>query len=128
MYHFLYSKSIPGKGEIKMKYMLEAKQGRLNLYSPKINSYLMKDASVDQVKIAIATEMEYRTKLEIIKLLITFPHGFLTTNNEIIDNPEAMDQYESWYKEICQRIGFLDEYYDLIDEKIQDIFSKGLNL
>lgn len=83
--------------------------------------YLMEDATVDQVKIALATEMEYRTKLEIVKLLMTFPHGFLTTDNKVINNQEAVDEYESWYKEIYQRIGFIDEYYSLIDEKIQEI-------
>lgn len=84
--------------------------------------YLMEDATVDQIKIALATEMEYKTKLEILKLLMTFPHGFLTTDNEVIDNQEAVDKYESWYKKIYQRIGFLDEYYELIDKKIQESF------
>jgi hypothetical protein len=63
----------------------------------------MEDATVDQVKIALATEMEYKTKLEIVKLLMTFPNGFLTTDNEVIDNQEAMDEYESWYKSFIKK-------------------------
>lgn len=37
----------------------------------------MEDATVDQVKIALATEMEYKTKVEIVKLLMTFSSRFL---------------------------------------------------
>lgn len=81
----------------------------------------MEDATVNQVRFALASEMEYKTKLEIIKLLMTFPHGFLTTNNEIITNQEAMDEYEVWHREIYPRIAFLDEYYSLIDRKLQEI-------
>lgn len=105
-----------------MNYKLEANNGRMNLYSQKIGMNVMEDATVDQVKIALAIEMEYKTKLEIIKLLMTFPHGFLTTNDEEIVNQGVVDEYEAWYKKISQRIGFIDEYYSLIDDKIREIF------
>ncbi|WP_130806684.1 hypothetical protein [Senegalia massiliensis] len=106
-----------------MDYKLEARNGKINLLSSKTGMYVMEDASIYQVKIAVATEMEYSTKLEIVKLLMTFPHGFLTTNNEIIVKQKAVDEYEAWYKEIYKLIAFLDEYYALIDKKIQEIFS-----
>lgn len=104
-----------------MDYKLEVKEGKINLYSSKIGMYLMEETSIEQVKIAIATEMEYKVKLEIIKLLMTFPHGFYTMDNEIIVNQEAMDEYEAWYKIIRQKIGTLEDYYDLIDEKISTV-------
>lgn len=83
--------------------------------------YIMQEASPAEVKIALATEMEYSTKLDIIKLLMTFPHGFLTTKDEMIINQQALDAYEAWYKTAYQKIRCIDDYYMLIDEKIQKI-------
>lgn len=103
-------------------YQLEKVNGSYNLYSPKIDLCVMKNASLDEIKIAIATEMEYKTKLEIIKLLMTFPNGFSTLDDEVIVDKEAVEEFKAWHKKIYQRIGFLDEYYSLIDAKIKQLF------
>jgi len=108
---------------MKMNYMVEVKDGKWNVYSPKIGMYIMEDATVDEVKIALATDMEYETKLEIIKLLMTFPHGFSTMDGRTIVHKEAVEEYETWHNETHQRIGFLDEYHSLIDEKIRKILT-----
>jgi len=84
----------------------------------------MEDATTDQVRIALATEMEYEAKLKITKLLMTFPHGFLNMNDELIVNQAAMDVYDTWYKSIHQKIGFIDDYYRSIDEKIEEILQR----
>lgn len=105
-----------------MNYKVEFKDGGWNLYSPKIASYVMEGVSIEEVKIALATEMEYSVKLEIIKLLMTFPHGFSNMNGEIINLPEAVEEYDNWYSKTQQRIGFLEEYYSLIDKQIMDSF------
>src|SRR5690625_4845258 len=106
-----------------MKYKLEIKDGKWNLYSQKIGMYMMKGATIDEVKIALATEMEYATKLKIAKLLMTFPDGFSTMNDKVIVHKEAVAAYHAWHDKIYQRIGFLEEYYALIDEKILEILQ-----
>lgn len=107
-----------------MTYKIEVTEGAINVYSPKIGMYLMEDATMDQVRIALATEMEYEAKLKITKLLMTFPHGFLNMNDELIVNQAAMDVYDTWYKSIRQKIGFIDDYYRSIDEKIEEILQR----
>lgn len=104
-------------------YQLEHVNGKYNLYSPKINLYMLENATLDEIKIAIAMEMEYKTKLEVIRLLMTFPDGFSTMDDEIIVHKEAANEFKVWYEEIYQRIGFLDEYYSLIDQKIVEILA-----
>lgn len=42
-----------------LTYKVEIVNGKWNLYSPKINMYVMEGASMDEVKIALAREMEY---------------------------------------------------------------------
>src|SRR5699024_3106483 len=112
------------KGGIDMKnYQLENVNGKYNLYSSKINMYVMENVTLDDIKVAIATEMEYKTKLEIVKLLMTFPHGITTIDNQVIVDNAAVEAYEAWHHEIHQRIGFLDEYYSLIDQKIVEILT-----
>lgn len=105
-------------------YKVELKDGKYYLYSPKINMYVIEDATMEEVKILLATEMEYSVKLEIVKLLMTFPHGFMTRDDKVIVHEEAVAAYHEWYDKIHQRIGFLDEYYSLIDEKIVDLLTK----
>ena len=83
----------------------------------------MKGATIDEVKIALITEKEYNVKLEIVKLLMTFPHGYSTMDDKTIVYEEAVEAYEAWYDKIYQRIGFLDDYYALIDEKITEILT-----
>lgn len=104
-------------------YQLERVNGKYNLYSPKITKNVMENVTLDEIKLAIITEMEYTTKLEIVKLLMTFPHGFSTKDNQIIIHQEAVTQFEDWYRKIYQRIVFLDEYYSLIDKKIVEILT-----
>lgn len=104
-----------------MNYQLEMKKGKLNVLSPKLGMYVMENATVNEVKIAFATEMAYKVKLDIVKLLVTFPHGFSTTDDEVIVHQNAVDEYEGWYKKTQQRIGFLEEYYARIDKKISEV-------
>ena len=112
------------KGGMEMNnYKIEKTNGKFNLYSSKIGMYVMKGATIDEMKIALAREMEYSVKLEIVKLLMTFPHGFSNMDDEIIVYQEAVDVYNAWYSKIYQRIGFLEEYYSLIDEKIMGILA-----
>lgn len=106
-----------------MNYKLEVTDGKYNLYSPKLDMYVMKNVPIDEAKIALATEMEYSVKLDIVKMLMTFPHGFSNMDDEIIVNPEAMDAHNVWYNKNHQRIGFLEEYYSLIDEKIMGLLT-----
>lgn len=106
-----------------MNYKLEIKDGKYNVLSPKIGMYVMEGATIDEVKIALATEMEYSVKLNIVKLLMTFPHGFSTMDDEVIVHQEAVDAYHAWYEKTHQRIGFLEEYYSLIDEKIKEVLT-----
>lgn len=109
---------------MKMNYKLEIKKnGHLNLFSPKIRMYVMEDVMFDELKIALVTEMEYKVKLDIVKLLMTFPHGFETMDDQVIVRQDAVDEYEVWYEKVHQQIGFLDEYYSLIDEKIAEVLS-----
>src|SRR5690625_1585044 len=108
---------------MKMNYMVEVKDGKWNVYSPKIGMYVMEDATVDEVKIALATDMEYEIKLNIIKLLMTFPHGFSTMDGGAIVHKEAVEKYEAWRHQTHQRIGFPDEYHSLIDEKIKEMLT-----
>lgn len=104
-------------------YQLEHVNGRYNLYSPKIARYMMENVTLDDIKLAIATEMEYKTKLQIVKLLMTFPDGFSTMDDQFMVHKEAADEFTAWHDEIYQRIGFLDEYYSLIDQKIAEILT-----
>lgn len=106
-----------------MNYKLKMKDGKLSVFSPKIGMYVMECATMDEVKIALATEMEYKVKLDMVKMLMTFPHGFATMDDEVIVHQKAVEAYEEWHTKIYQRIGFLDEYYALIDEKIAEVLS-----
>lgn len=106
-----------------MNYKIEFTDGNCNLYSPKIGMYVLKDTRIDEVKIALATDIEYKSKLEIVKLLMTFPHGFSTMDDKIFVHEKAVEAYETWYHTISQRIGFIDEYYSLIDKKLLEILS-----
>ena len=106
-----------------MNYKLEVKDGKYNVISPKIGKCVMENATIDEVKIALATEMEYSVKLNIVELLMTFPHGFSTMDDEVIVHQEAVDAYRAWYDKTYQRIGFLEEYYSLIDKKIMEILT-----
>lgn len=106
-----------------MNYQVEIKDGKWYLYSPKIDRYVMEDATMNEVKIALATEMEYVVKLDIVKLLMTFPHGFSTMDDEVIVRQDAIDDYEAWYHKIQQRIGFPEEYHSLIDKKIREALT-----
>lgn len=104
-------------------YKIELKDGKYSLYSPKINMYVLENATMEEVKITLATEMEYTVKLDIVKLLMTFPHGFTTMNDEMIVHQESVVAYDEWYDKIYQRVGFLDEYYLLIDDKIVELLT-----
>lgn len=106
-----------------MEYQLEKVNGKFNLYSPKIERYVMEGVTMDEIKVALARDMEYTTKLEIVQLLMTFPHGYATTNDEVIVHGKAVKEFEEWYEETYQRIGFLDEYYARIDAQIEHVFS-----
>lgn len=106
-----------------MSYKIEATDGKYHLYSPKIDMYVMRDATLDEVKITLATEMEYAVKLDIVKLLMTFPHGYSTMDDEIIVYQEAVDAYEAWHHKTHQRIVFPEEYQSLIDEKIREVLT-----
>jgi|SRR5699024_7143003 len=106
-----------------MNYQLEIKDGRFNVYSANIGMNVIEDALFDEVRIALATEMEYDVKMKIVKLLMTFPHGFEMKNGDMFVREDAVEAYESWRHEVQQRIGFLDEYYELIDEKITDLLT-----
>lgn len=33
-----------------------------------------------------------------------------------------MDDYEAWYRKIYSEVGFIDEYYLIIDKEIQEHF------
>lgn len=104
-----------------MNYKVEFINGNCNLYSSKIGMYVLKDTTIEEVKVALATEIEYKCKLEIVKLFMTFPHGFFTMNDKTYVHEKAVDNYETWYHTINQRIGFIDEYYSLIDKKLREI-------
>lgn len=104
-------------------YKIELKDGKYSLYSPKINMYVLENATMEEVKITLATEMEYTVKLDIVKLLMTFPHGFTTMNDEMIVHQSAVVAYDEWYDKIYQRVRFLDEYYSLIDDKIVELLT-----
>lgn len=67
--------------------------------------------------------MKCKVKLDIVKWLMTFPNGILTTDGEVIVHQHAVDEYEAWHKKIHQQIGFLDEYHSLIDENILEVLS-----
>lgn|SRR5690625_405579 len=109
-----------------MNYKVEIQDGKWNVYSPKIDRYVMEGASVDEVKIALSIDMEYEMKLEIIKLFMTFPHGFSTMNGRTIVHKEAIEEYEAWRQKAHQRIGFPEEYHSLIDEKIKELLAETL--
>jgi len=111
------------QGGIKMNYMVEVKGGKWNVYSPKIDMYVMENVTDDEVKVALAMDMEYEIKLEIIKLFMTFPHGFLTMDGRMIVHKEAVEEYEAWRHETHQRIGFQQEYHSLIDEKLNEMLT-----
>src|SRR5690625_484281 len=104
-----------------MTYMVEVKDGKWNVYSPKIDMFVMEDAPIKEVLIALATEMEYDVKLKIVELLMTFPHGFLTTDGKTIVHEEAVKAYEEWQQQTHQRLVFPDEYRALIDKKIREL-------
>src|SRR5690625_1378362 len=104
-------------------YKLEIADGKWSVYSSKIGMYVMKDATIDEVKIALTTEMEYKVKLDIVKMLMTFPHGFSTMDDITIVHEEAVKSYEAWHDKTYQRIGFLEEYHSLIDEKIMEVLT-----
>lgn len=107
------------QGGILLKhYKIKLKDGKYSLYSPKIGMYVLEHATLEEVKITLVTQLEYEVKLEMVKLLMTFPHGFTTIDNEIIVHQKAVDDFNEWHDKIYQRIGFLDEYYSLIDEKL----------
>lgn len=106
-----------------MNYKVELIDGNCSLYSSKIRMYVLEDVPIDEVKIALATEIEYKSKLEIVKLFMTFPHGFRTKNDKTFAHEKAIETYETWYHDIHQRIGFLDEYYALIDKRLSEITS-----
>lgn len=110
------------KGEMNMTYKIEVNNGKWSLYSPKIEMYVMKDATLEEVKIALATEMEYAVKLDIVKLFMTFPHGYSTMDDKIIARDDAVEEFEAWYKETHPRIVFPEEYHALIDKKIAEAF------
>ncbi|MGM8212225.1 hypothetical protein ACLIBH_05435 [Virgibacillus sp. W0430] len=46
--------------------------------------FVIEDVTNEEVKIALALQMEYTVKLDFIKLLITFPHGDTTMDGEVI--------------------------------------------
>jgi|SRR5690625_1823953 len=104
-----------------MTYMVEIKDGKWNLYSPKIDMYVIEDADIKAVLIELATEMEYDVKLKIVELLMTFPHGFLTMDGQTIVHEEAVKAYKEWQQQTYQRIVFPDEYHALIDKKIREL-------
>src|SRR5690625_4059374 len=106
-----------------MTYMVEVKEGVWSLYSPKIDMYVMEEATIKDVKIVLATEMEYKVKLDIVKLLMTFPHGYLTMDGKEIVHEEAVKEYEAWHHETHQRIVFPDEYHAHIDAKIRELLT-----
>lgn len=105
-------------------YMIErTEEGLYNLYSPRIGMNVLEDASLLEVKVALATEKEYATKLEIIKLFMTFPHGYTSTDGKLLENNEGLEKFNEWYNEVHKKIPFPEQYYQLIDLKLQNIDS-----
>lgn len=108
-----------------MNYQLEINDGKFNVYSTNIGMNVMEDALFDEVRVALATEMEYDVKMKIVKLLMTFPHGFEMKNGDMFVREDAVEAYEAWNHLVRQQIGFLDRYYALIDEKITDLLTNN---
>lgn len=74
-----------------MKYKLESKNnGKFSLYSERIEMYVMEDESLNEIKFAIAAEMLYKEKLELIKHMMTFPDGYLTLDGMVIIRKDAV--------------------------------------
>lgn len=107
-----------------MNYKVDITDGKVQLYSPRIGMNVMENATMDEVKIALATELEYAVKLDIVKLLMTFPHGFSAMDDTMIVDDKAMEAYEAWQHNIQKRVGFLDDYYASIDEKISEVLKQ----
>jgi len=106
-----------------MSYQVDVHNGKWQVYSPKIERYVIEDATMQDVKIALATEMEYETKLSIVKLLMTFPHGFKTMDGETIVHQEALEAYETWRHKTYQKIVFPEQYQAAIDNKIEELLT-----
>lgn len=106
-----------------MSYQVDISNGKWHLFSPKIERYVIEDATMQDVKIALATEMEYEVKLNIVKLLMTFPHGFKTMNGETIVHQEALEAYEAWRQKTYQKIIFPEQYEAAIDNKIKELLT-----
>lgn len=117
------------QGGIEMNYKIEVVDGNWHLYSSIIDMYVMEGATMEEVKIALAIEMEYAVKLDIVKLLMTFLHRLSTIDDQTIVHQESMDAYEVWYTKSYHRIALLEEYHSLIDEKIsEDLIQRHIHL
>lgn len=106
-----------------MNYKVEIVDGKYNVFVPEVDKYLLEGATEGEVKIMLAIQMEYMTKMDIIRLLMTFPHNFSTMDNKVIVHQDAVDEYESWYAETIQDETCVDTYHSLIDEKVKELLT-----
>lgn len=106
-----------------MSYRVDVRNGKWQVYSTKVAQYVMEDATLQDVKIALATEMEYEVKLNIVKLLMTFPQGFKTMDSETIVHQEALEAYECWYNKTHQKIVFPEQYQAAINNNVIELLT-----
>lgn len=107
-----------------MGYIVDVKDDKWSVYYRGIEEHLLQGAPIQEVYITLSTIIEYDAKLNIVKLLMTFPHGFYTIDDEKIVHEEAVEEFENWFSEIKQMADDADQLHTFIDEKIHELFVK----
>jgi hypothetical protein len=70
----------------------------------------------------IIKDMIYKTKLQCIQEIMAFPNQWIV-NDEFIKTKDIMKFYE-WQKEYLFKTDTDDEYYKIIDEKLDELIEE----
>lgn len=95
------------------------------IFSTMSDSVIEKFETEDDLKRFLALEKIYDGKLKAIEVLMSYPYQYSV--NEIMlcrDNSEGMNKYYSWLKLELYESDTYEEYYDMIDKKLEELLNK----
>lgn|SRR5690625_457996 len=106
---------------MNMGYIVDLQDGKWSVYYEGMAKPIVQDAPLEEVYVNLATIIEYDAKVNIVRTLMTFPHGFMTKDGEEIVHEEALRRFDQWFSELKQFATSADELHQFIDDKIYEL-------
>ena len=105
-----------------MAYQIEKDSEKWKVINTITNDAITEFDSEQDVKEFLAYEKIYEGKKDAIKLIMSFPNGFIVNNEYQRIKNGTEDDYTNWLKSINHHDTFTD-YYKAIDDKLDQLLS-----